>query len=426
MFCEECGAKNKKGATFCEECGHAIKAEEKEVKKEKVETKKTTEEPKKEKVAKKPISKGTKILIGSVAAVVAILVGAYIYLGSIFTPEKVAIKYFKAYAIKYADKICKIIKLDESEFVSKDLLKKALKEEDKIELENYKIEKNPTKTQLEKALGIKVKDDLSKTITIKYIKKGSSKEQYKTIKLVKSKNKKFLFFDNWVVDSSDLIATDYSISVPKGAKASIDGKEVKDKYKSSTYTTYSDTYKIPSIVKGKHKITAKLKSGIELTGEFTVSGSYGSFSSSNLKLDKKTEETIKKSIKDNLTAIYDAVIADKSFDEIEDKFDEDYRDDIRDKFANLKQSALSDYNKLKEIKISDVNISYYNISDDELSITAKIKYDYKVEYKSGDETKEYTKKDRTDNVYLTYKIGKKDFTLSNLRSIVSYFSHYSY
>lgn len=423
MFCEECGAKNKKGATFCEECGHAIKAEETK----KAESKKEKVEPKKEvaeKVAKKPMSKGTKLLIGGIVAVVAILVGAYVYLSSVFTPEKVAIKYFKAYASKDANKICKVIKLDESEFVSKKLLKEALKDEEKIDLENYKIEKNPTKSQLEKALGIKETDDLSKSITIKYIKKGSSKEYYKTIKLVKSKNKKFLFFDNWVVDSSDLVANDYSISVPKGAKTSIDGIEIKDKYKTSN--TYTDTYKIPSILKGTHKITAKLKSGIVLTGEYKVNGSYGSISSSSLKLDKKTEETIKKSVKDNLTTIYDAVIADKSFEDIEEKFNEDYRDDIRDKFANLKQSALSDYNRLKEIKINDVNITYYSISDDELSVTARIKYDYKVEYKNGDEKKEYSKKDRSDNVYLTYKIGKSEFVLSNIRSIVSYFSHYSY
>ena len=423
MFCEECGAKNKKGATFCEECGHAIKAEETkkaEPKKEKVETKKEVTE----KVAKKPMSKGTKLLIGGIVAVVAILVGAYVYLSSVFTPEKVAIKYFKAYASKDANKICKVIKLDESEFVSKKLLKEALKDEEKIDLENYKIEKNPTKSQLEKALGIKETDDLSKSITIKYIKKGSSKEYYKTIKLVKSKNKKFLFFDNWVVDSSDLVANDYSISVPKGAKPTIDGIEIKDKYKTSN--TYTDTYKIPSILKGTHKITAKLKSGIVLTGEYKVNGNYGSISSSSLKLDKKTEETIKKSVKDNLTTIYDAVIADKSFEDIEEKFNEDYRDDIRDKYANLKQSALSDYNKLKEIKINDVNITYYSISNDELSVTARIKYDYKVEYKNGDEKKEYSKKDRSDNVYLTYKIGKSEFVLSNIRSIVSYFSHYSY
>lgn len=418
MFCEECGAKNKKGTAFCEECGHKLPVEVKE-------EKATKEEPRKEKVAKKPISKKTKILVGVIAVVVAALVGTYFYLSSLFTPEKIALKYFKAYANKDANKICSIIKLDDSEFVSKDLLKKALKDEEKIELENYTIEKD-TSSQLAKAFGVKNDDNLSKTIKIKYITKGSSKEYYKTIKLTKSKNKKYLFFDNWIVDSSDLIAKDYSISVPKDSKPSIDGVEIKDKYKQDTYSSYSDTYKIPSILKGSHKVTTKLKSGIVLTGEFNITGSYSSFSSSNLKLDDKTSSSIKKSIKDSLTTIYDAVVADKSFDDIKDSFDEDYRDDIKNTYDNLKQYALSDYNKLKELKISDVDIKYYSISDEDLSITAQIKYDYKVEYKSGNETKDYSKTGKTDNVYLTYKSGKKDYVLSNIRSLVSYFSHYSY
>ena len=98
MFCEECGAKNNKGTAFCEECGHKLPVEVKEAKA-------TKEEPKKEKVAKKPISKKTKILVGVIAVVVAALVGTYFYLSSLFTPEKIALKYFKAYANKDADKI---------------------------------------------------------------------------------------------------------------------------------------------------------------------------------------------------------------------------------------------------------------------------------------------------------------------------------
>ena len=431
MFCEECGAKNKKGATFCEECGHPIKAEVKETKKEKTETKKTTEEPKvetkkTEKVAKKPISKGTKILVGSVAAVVAILVGAYIYLGSVFTPEKIAIKYFKAYANKDADKIYKIVKLDESEFVSKKLLKEALKNDEKIELENYKIEKNPTKTQLEKALGVKVKEDLSKTITIKYVKKGSSKEYYKNITLVKSKHKKFLFFDNWVVDSSDLVANDYTFSVPKDSKPTINGKKVSDKYKKDSYSSYYDSYKIPSILKGTYKLKVTLDSGLTLVGDMKINGSYGTYSSSSLKLEDKTEKKLVKDIKEKLTTIYNGVTENKNFDDIKDAFAEDYRDSIEGSYGTLKQAVLTDYNKLKEFKLTDVKIKYYTISDENLNLTVQVTYDYKTEYKNGDDVKEYSKTGKTSNIYLTYKLDGKEYALSEFRNLIAYFSHYSY
>lgn len=427
MFCGECGTKNKKGSTFCEKCGAKLEVEEKTTKKE--ETKK--EEPKKVEVKtepkkeRKPLSKQNKIIIGVVACVVAILVAGYMYLGSIYKPEKIAIKYFKAYASKDANKISKIVKFEESDFVNKKLLKDALKEEERIELENYTIDNNTTKEKIAKVFGVKDYDDLSKTITIKYIKKGSSKEYYKTIKLVKSKNKKFIFFDNWKVDSSDLIAKDYSISVPKDSKVKLDGVSLGKEYKSeSSYSSYN-VYKIPSILKGSHKITVTLKSGLVLTGDAKISGNYGSFSSSSLKIDSKNEKKFINEIKEKITLIYNAAIEDKSFDDIKDNFDEDYRDDFENIYNTVKQNALSSYNKLKELKVKDIEIRYFNTYDEDMRYTLNFKYDYKVEYKNGDETKEYSKTDKVSTIFVTYKLGK-NVKLSKIDSLPTYFSHYSY
>lgn len=423
MFCEECGTKNKKNATFCENCGHKMTAEEskKETKSEKTETKVVKKVVKE----KEPMSQKTKILIGSIAAVVAIIIGAYFYLASIFKPEKIAIKYFKAYASKDANKICDIVKLEEDDFVNKKLLSNALKGSDIIELENYKVEKNDSKSKLAKAFGIK-EDDLSKTITIRYTKKGSSKEYTKNIKLVKGKNKKFLFFDDWKVDSSDLIAKDFTISVPSNTEATIDGIKIPKKYQKDSYSSSYKTYKIPAILKGKHQIEAELKSGIKLSGETSIFGNYASFSYGSLKLDKKTEKKYLKDAEEKVKIIYDALIDGKNFDDIKDSFNEDYRSDIEYAFNTVKENAMNDYNKLKEFKITDSNVTYYYISEDELQLTIKIKYDYKVEYKNGDETKEYSKTGKTGNIYVNYRLDKKDITLSNIKSLVSYFSHYSF
>ena len=449
MFCGECGAKNKKGSAFCEKCGSKLEVEEeieKTTKKDQVkktnkkeetkkpdkkeEVKKTEkveeikkEEPKKE---RKPISKKNKIIIGIVAIVVAILVAGYMYLGSLCKPEKIAIKYFKAYTSKDADKIANIIKLDESDFVSKKLLKEALKDEEKIELENYAIDNTPTTTkEITKALGIKAEDDMSKSIRIKYIKKGSSKEYYKTIKLVKSKNKKYLFFDNWVVDSSDLIAKDYSLSVPADSKVSLNGIELGKKYKKDNSSSY-DSYLIPSILKGTYKAKVTLKSGIELTGTLKVDGNYGSFSSNNLKFESKTEKKFVNEIKENISLIYNSVLEDKSFEDIKDSFDEDSRDNFENTFNTIKQNALSEYSKLKEIKITNAEIRYFNISEDNVRFSVQVTYDYKVEYKNGEETKEYSKTGRTTTIYVTYKLDNKSYKLSKIESLPTYFSHYSY
>lgn len=197
MFCEECGTKNEKGAAFCEKCGHKLKVEEVA------------------KVAKPPMSKKNKTIIGIVCAVVVVLVGVYMYLGSLTKPEKIALKYFKAYAANDADALYSTLNLEESKFVSKKLLKSGLKDRKKMEIANYSVEENEASS-----------DDLSTRIKIKYVEEGSSREKTKVIKLTKNKDKKWLFFDNWTVDSSELIAKDYVINVPEDSKLEINGIKV--------------------------------------------------------------------------------------------------------------------------------------------------------------------------------------------------------
>ena len=398
---------------FCEECGHKFKvAKEAKVSEKVSETPKNETKPAKEKT---PMSKGKKILIGCILVVVAALVAGYMFISNSLKPDKIALKYFKAYANKDADKLCDVISLNDSEFVSKKLIKESFKNEEKIKLANYSVEKTEKST-----------NGLSARVTIKYVEDGSSKEKTQTVKLTKNKNKKYLFFDNWVVDSSELIVEDYNISVPKDAKASINGVEIKDKYKNDSSSSYYDSYTIPSILKGEYEIVADLTSGIKLSGKATIKNSYSSFASSSLKLEKKTEESLVKDIKEKVKTIYDAVMSDKSFDDIKDKFNEDYADDIEYVYDNIKRYVMTDYNKLTEFDITDIKINSYSIYEDKIKFTVQMKYNYKIEYKSGDDTKDYSKKDKSDIFYVDYKLDKKELELSGISSLVSYFSHYGY
>lgn len=403
MFCSECGTKNENGSAFCEKCGHKLEAEK--------ETKKVVKKVVKN---KKPMSKGKKVLICAIVVVVAALIGAYMYIGSLFKPEKIAVKYFKAYMDKNVNALCDTISLDESDFVNKKLLKESFKDLEKVKIANYKAEKQQNN------------DSLSTTVTIKYVEEGSSKERTANIRLVKNKNKKWLFFDNWSVDSDELIVNDYTLSVPKDAEVTINGISLSDKYKKDAYSSYYDSYTIPSILKGEYEIIANVGSGIKLSGKLEVKNSYSSFSYNGLKLEEKTKETIEKELKEKLKTMYDGTVNDKSFDDIKESFSEDYRDDFENTYNNLKNYVITDYKKLKEFNITDLKVGSYSFSGDELRVNVQIKYDYKIEYKSGDETKEYSTKGKSATIYGTYKLDKKNYTLSKLSSLVSYFSYYNY
>lgn len=398
MFCGECGTKNEKSAAFCEKCGHKLEVEEEKA----------------QKVVKprKPMSNNAKILTGIVIALAVILFGAYTFIGNSFKPEKVAVKYFKAYTDKNASALYETLNLKESKFVSKELLEKSLKDAEKIKVDNYKVEKSDKK------------DSLNTNVKITYVEEGSSKEKHMYITLTKKKSKKMLFFDNWSVDGSALVVKDYTISVPKDGKVEVDGVELSNKYKKDSYSNYSDTYSIPSILVGNHELVVELKSGIKLIGTAKIkTGSYGSFSTSNLDLEEKTKKALEKEIKEKVTLLYNSALEDKSFDDISESFDEDYRDDISYEYSNVKSGATS-YNKLKSIKINDVDIKSFYTEEDGIRLTVSMKYDYKIEYESGDETKEYSRKDRTDTFYVSYKFKKKNYVMKDISSLVTYFSRY--
>ena len=114
---------------------------------------------------------------------------------------------------------------------------------------------------------------------------------------------------------------------------------------------------------------------------------------------------------------------DKSFDDIKESFNEDIRSDIESTYSDLKSNANSEYNKLKEINIDDIEITSVSV-DEELKLTVKMKYSYKLEYKYSDETKEYIGKNKIDSLYVNYTFDKKDYVMSDISSILTYFSRY--
>ena len=393
MFCEECGTKNKQGSAFCEKCGH--KFEQQTVQRE-----------------KKPMSKKSKIITGLVIGVIVLLTAAYFIIGSMFKPEKIALKYFKAYTSKDASAIYDTLQLEDSKFVSKKLLKEAIENDDKIELENYNVDEVEQDGQIT-------------TVTIKYVEKGSTKEREKTIRLAKSSKKQWLLFDKWVVDTGDIVAKDITVTAPKDTTVKINGIEIPEKYKNDSYS-YGSTvyYKIPKIVKGKYTVTAELENGIELEGEMKISNNYDSFSSSRLELSKSSKKDITKTSKEAIETIYQAIIEKKDFSEIKDKFEEDYQDDFESTYNNLKSYIMTDYSELKEFKLNDINVKYTSIYNGELSVTFEIKYDYKVARKSGDKTEEKEKKNQTRNVYAKFSFDDKKLVLTEFTSLISYFSYY--
>lgn len=403
MFCSECGSKNKDGSLFCENCGHKF---EETVKKEN----KTKKEPTKQQ-GKKSI---TKYIIISV---VVLLVGAYLLIDNMFSPTKVAEGYFNAVTNLDADKLYGYLDVEESEFTSKKVFKDIInsEKESKKEIVNYNVDKVEKST-----------DGMSASVTIKYMLKDSKDSSTLKIDLVKSKNKKWLLFDNWKVNTGDyVVVKDYKFNLPTGSKLTIEGKKVDKKYLKETEDGI-DTYVIPALFATNYNVKVELM-GLEIENKVKIN----SYSAYNLdftgdNISAAGKEKIQKAIKTSLENLYNGAKDKKTWDEVKSNFEYKNGDvsKVEKAYNDLLSSFSNSSSTLNSITFTKIELSSASLNKKgQLYISVKASYDFSLSYQSGDETKT-NDSDDYDYMYLTFDYSDNAFKLVDATSLNTYFSKY--
>lgn len=434
MFCGECGTKNTGASQFCENCGAKLagapeqqaspsttegtvnNVQPNNVQNQMPNTQVMATQP------AKPMSKKTKLILTIIAVIAVIFGGAYYYVGTLVTPEKVAEDYFNALVELDAKKIYKFLQVEDTEFTTEEMFEKVIKnttnKDSKMEIVNYEV-------------GSVKYDDLTKMtakVTITYVEKDKDKSQTVDVKLAKGKDKKWLFYDEWlVVTTAYEVKTDVTVKVDKGATVKVEGVKLNKKYlDEESSSSYSDYYKVPAMFGGKYKFNVKYKNGLETEELVNVAsgGYYASLSASSL--TKKTKAEINKQMAADVQLIYDSVIAKKTFDEIKSNFE--YTDgdltNLTSAYNTLAADLAAASSQLTKIKVneSDVSSIYLN-SDDSLSMSTTFKYDYTVSYQSNGQAQ--THSDNTTNyVTFTYQKVEGKYKLTNIKYLKTYFSRY--
>ena len=434
MFCGECGTKNTGASQFCENCGAKLAgAPEQQVSPSTTEGTVNNVQPNNVQnqmpntqvmatQPAKPMSKKTKLILTIIAVIAVIFGGAYYYVGTLVTPEKVAEDYFNALVELDAKKIYKFLQVEDTEFTTEEMFEKVIKnttnKDSKMEIVNYEV-------------GSVKYDDLTKMtakVTITYVEKDKDKSQTVDVKLAKGKDKKWLFYDEWlVVTTAYEVKNDVTVKVDKGATVKVEGVKLNKKYlDEESSSSYSDYYKVPAMFGGKYKFNVKYKNGLETEELVNVAsgGYYASLSASSL--TKKTKAEINKQMAADVQLIYDSVIAKKTFDEIKSNFE--YTDgdltNLTSAYNTLAADLAAASSQLTKIKVneSDVSSIYLN-SDDSLSMSTTFKYDYTVSYQSNGQAQ--THSDNTTN-YVTFTYQRVDgkYKLTNIKYLKTYFSRY--
>ncbi len=406
MFCSECGAKNPDGASFCDQCGAKLEA-----------TQTVKNEPKKEEKAEPrkqiTITKKQKALIVLAVVVVVALFVVYQFISSQTSPAKLVSKYMDAVQSKDYHTLYELAEFSgDNVFITEDAFSKVLEENLKnLSIQNYTVGKN---IKYENA-GLKVTVPVNITATDTTT---SSTKEF-TIELSKLPNKKFVFFDNWKLENMSTllgydIVTDYKIIVPKSTKVTFAGITLDDTYldkEESDKSKATNTYKIPQMfntekVDGEFEVfgNVKIKREIPIS---TYNNTYRlTISEEDINLEE--EEKMKSAIKENLNTVMNALIAKKSFDEVQGNFaegDVDYSSSTRKVYENqIKYMERLSYT-VSDFNIKDVAISRVSVDSSNFNISVRIEVSYTWKATS---TQNGTTKDADDTSYVTYDLVYKD------------------
>lgn len=399
MFCSECGTKNENGSLFCENCGNKL-------------------EPVKQE--KKEVVKNNKIKI-IIIAVAIVLVAAYLFVNSILKPEKIAEGYFEALVNYDSDKVYEYLDVDSSEFTTKKIFKQLTNvdedsEKEKVEIVNYNIDK------IEKST-----DGMSVTITFKYLLEGQKDSNTYAVNLVKSKDKKWLLFDNWKINVNDYkIVKKYEFKMPEGSEFKLQGIKVDKKYLKETEDNI-DTYVIPELFNLNYDIEVVMPNGITVEDSVKIieNNNYSLKFDAN-KLSDKDKKKLESAVKKSLENLYNNAKDKKAWDEVKSLFEYKNGDvsKVETAYGNLLSSFSNSSSTLDSIKFTKIEIRSVSMYDNgELYLSVKVTYDYSLSYQSGDETKT-NNSDDYDYMYLTLDYSDDAFRLVNATSLNTYFSKY--
>lgn len=358
---------------------------------------------------KKKVSKSAIVIAVEVVALLALIVAAFKIGENAFSAEKVAEKFFVEVANQNYKEAYKILDIDESEFINEENFKNASCNMALDKVSKYEVRKSSD-------------DDDEKTVKIKY--KGKSGTDTYVINVEKKDGKKFLLFDNWEVNADSMIAKDFTLYVPNGAKVTVDGIELGDKYVESE-DTYGQTYVIPKIFAGEHQVVVS-QEGMQEVRKI-VDTDDGSFYVDQMSPGEEVLAEITDIATEDFKLIFEAAAERKDFSEIKSLLssDEDYLEALEDDYDNLvQQFETGGYETINKVQFSNIKTEtdegYLTSAD--YGVEVYITFDYYIEYTDSwfDEISHETY-DGDTYAYFEFVCEDGEWVLADMSGLYLYF-----
>lgn len=303
---------------------------------------------------KKPVPKLLILLIIEAVALIGLAIGVVKVVGDRFSPETVALNYWKAAANHEWGKAYDYCSFPDSKFLSRQMYVDANADNDELtDYESVKIHDVADEVGEESLddLGFLLGDDSSDTAkelkssntkyyVIEYLPKGEDVESYSYVAVEKTKGKNFLFWDKWKVTSSDSWITDVQFTVPENAQVSLNGEKVDDS--DASVEDGMKTITIPYMFVGEYQMTVSEEGMEEYRTMLQVSSSGAQEDYIELAPSQETIEEVAAQAGDDIQTIVESALSGKDFSEIESLFTEealserDIQEDYKDLVEELK------------------------------------------------------------------------------------------
>lgn len=401
MYCEYCGKKMDEDSVFCEHCGKKIEEETKKTETKKIEARKIEKE-----VVKKRHPAETRILF----AIILVVVFGYVFfleLRHFNSPENAMNGIMKDFREQNYQAILENFGIENNEFISSEIFSNVYKDKlDELKIFDYQVVSCDLKTE----------SKANCTVSYKTSKNGITEQ--KNYDLVLKEEKKFLLFQDWALEETNVKAiNDYILYLPKDSQALLLGKELNNYRSSLNDKDGYDAYKIPKLFNGIYPLEITFSNGMKMSKELAVTKeSYTyQFAVSDLTEEYKKQLT---DLSENLmNTFYQGIINKTKFEELKTNYDINLLKETYDKLGKdiLKDTKLTNF-QVGKIRLTDLELT----ESGEFYLTLQMNYDYTLSYFVNEKETIHNGKSN-DTFYIIIKNAEMK-EITKLESLVTYFS----
>lgn len=378
MKCEKCNHIQKKGEKYCENCGIKFGAYKR----------------------MEPIL-SKKAQIGILATVIAFLLFFCGYqIGNYMTsPSWIARNYFEKVVNNDISAIYKLVGENDSTFYNQNLLKEKMELFETVD--SYQI----------LAVDIQGREAL---VTFEYYLENDSKAYYANVKLYRNSKKKWLFYDNWNVESGKVVEN-ITIEAPKNASVTIDGIDIKEFKNSEKSTDTIDVYQIETMVAGTYEVQIKMNHDITATENIEVTD-HATYTLGDVTLPDTVKEELENKTLELVRTLYTGATLNQTFESIQSSLhDVSDLDMIEDRYIALKRSIQNGLIQYQTIDISRISLQLATYQDGKWVITMTMTHHDSGTYVVSEQTKDYKQTDLKTTILVTVVEQEDIFKIENIR-----------